>query len=150
MNNPHQRPVSNPRKFISAVFDLAYGARDGSEPLGSAEIKANLKEAGIDADAAWKDFTKLLHASPKTESLSEVRRRRLAAAPPIAAPGPATRKPRLALLEEISALVKSLGSQHAGLFARKWEEASDDDLAAIRDQLLRQQERSREDEQPRH
>ena len=60
MNNPRHRPVPNPPRFISSVFDLAYGARDGSEPLTTAEIKAQLQEAGIDPVAAWQQFLKLL------------------------------------------------------------------------------------------
>ncbi|MEO5961002.1 MAG: hypothetical protein ABIR80_17995, partial [Opitutaceae bacterium] len=78
MNNPRQQPVHHPQRFISSLFDLAYGARDGSEPLSPAEIKNQLREAGIDPDAAWKEFSTLLQPQAKRESLAAARQARLA------------------------------------------------------------------------
>lgn len=141
MSNPRQRPVPNPRKFISSVFDLAYGAHDGSEKLSDAEVQSSLREAGIDPNAAWKEFTALISAEPKKESLAEVRRQRLAVAqPPVDCVWQGT---RAMILAEIKGLL-TVGQ--VGVFARGWEQSSDEDLVALRDQLKRQKERSRTDE----
>lgn len=78
MNNPLQGPVTRPKQFVSSVFDLAYGARDGSEPLTAAEVNANLRESGINPDAAWSAASKILTASRDRLLLVEARRQRLA------------------------------------------------------------------------
>ncbi len=144
MNNPHQRPVSQPKRFIGSVFDLAYGAHDGSEPLSAAEIKACLQEAGIDCDAAWKAASALLTTSANRLSLADVHRQRLAGAKP-AVPAQAVRS-RSVLLDEINQLLSLLGPRTGAVFGRKWEESTAEDLAALCDQLKRQIERSKEDE----
>jgi len=144
MNNPHQRPVPNPKRFISSVFDLAYGAHDGSEPLSAAEIKTNLQEAGVDVAAGWKAVSALLEGASHRLSLADARRERLAAA---AAEVPARKvRARPALLEEIQQLLTALGPKMGTVFGRKWEESTEEDLAALCDQLRRQIERNKEDE----
>lgn len=144
MNNPHQRPVSQPKRFISSVFDLAYGAHDGSEPLSAAEIKAILQETGIDCDAAWKAASALLAPSASRLSLGDIHRQRLADARR-AAPAQVVR-PRSVLLDEINQLLSLLGPRTGAVFGRKWEESTAEDLSALCDQLKRQIERSKEDE----
>jgi hypothetical protein len=144
MNNPRQQPVPNPKRFIGSVFDLAYGMRDGSEPLTTAEIKSHLRESGLDPDLAWKEFSVLLQPQVKRESLAAARKARLAAPPPVAA-APASRE-RGALLKELQQLLALLKPQAGGVFARKWEDSTTEDLAAICSQLRRQIERSQSDE----
>lgn len=144
MSNPRQRPVPNPQRFISSVFDLGYGARDGSEPLTTAEVKAQLREAGIDPEAAWKEFSALLQPQVKRESLADARRARLAAPPP--APTAAAARSRTSLLEELGQLLGTLGPQTGAVFGRKWEDSTDEDLAAVCSQLRRQIERNKADE----
>jgi hypothetical protein len=144
MSNQRQRPVNHPQQFISSVFDLAYGMRDGSEPLTPGEIKAQLKEASIDPDAAWKQFSALLHAPAKHESLAYARRARLAAPPPTAATYPP--RSRTSLLEELQKLLAALKPHAGAVFGRKWEDSTDEDLAAVCSQLRRQIERSKSDE----
>lgn len=147
MSNPRQRPVPNAKRFIGSVFDLAYGARDGSEPLTTAEIKTHLREAGIDPDAAWKEFTALLQPQVKRASLADARRARLAAPPP--APTAQAPRSRTSLLEELRQLLGTLGPQTGAVFGRKWEDSTDEDLAAVCSQLRRQIERSKADEHRR-
>lgn len=144
MSNPRQRPVNHPQRFISSVFDLAYGARDGSEPLTPGEIKAQLQEAGIDPDAAWKQFSALLHAPAKKESLADARQARLAAPLPEAVIYPP--RSRGSLIEELQQLLAALKPQEGAVFARNWEDGTNEDLAAICSQLRRQIERSKADE----
>ena len=144
MSNPRQRPVTDPRKFINSAFDLAYGARDGSEQLSPAEIESDLREAGIDPAASWKAFSNALRGERKTESLAEARQRRLAAPPPSVVGF--ARKVREVMLREIESM---LASQPAGVFARGLESSSDDDIAALYEQVKRQKERSLADESRR-
>jgi hypothetical protein len=144
MSNQRQRPVTHPQRFLSSVFDLAYGARDGSEPLTTAEIKAHLQEAGIDPDAAWKEFSTLLRPVAQQESLAAARKARLAAPPPAAITCPP--RSRSLLLGELQQLIAALTGQTSGVFARKWEDSTDEDLAAVCSQLRRQIERSKTDE----
>ena len=141
MSNPRQSPVPNPRKFIGSVFDLAYGKHDGSEKVSDAEIEVGLREAGIDPEAAWKEFTKILQAEPKRESLADVRRRRLAVTPPSIVS--MVKRARTAILAEIDGL---LVGEPAGVFGRKWAQSTDEDLEILCDQLRRQKERSKTDE----
>ncbi|MBS0631622.1 MAG: hypothetical protein JSS11_06885 [Verrucomicrobia bacterium] len=148
MNNPRQQPVRNPERFISSLFDLAYGARDGSERLSSAEIKAQLKETGIDPDVAWKEFSALLHPQAKCESLSTWRKERLASSSPTQANNFSGNASRNAIVEEIERLL-GLAPQGGAVFGRKWEESTTEDLAAVCNQLRRQIERSKSDEQQR-
>ncbi|MGH7947197.1 MAG: hypothetical protein ACREH8_12080 [Opitutaceae bacterium] len=147
MSNPRQRPVTHPQRFISSVFDLAYGARDGSEPLTTAEIKTHLREAGLDPDAAWKEFSVLLQPQLKRETLAAVRKARLADAPPV----PATHPPRsrVSILDELNRLLATLTPQTGAVFGRKWEDSTDEDLAAVCSQLRRQIERNKADESRR-
>ena len=147
MSNQSQRPIPRPQHFVSSVFDLAYGARDGSEPLTTAEIKSQLKEVGIDPDAAWKQFSALLHAAPKHESLAEARRARLASLPPATLSHPS--HSRSSLLEELRELLAALRPQEGAVFGRKWEDSTNEDLAAVCIQLRRQIERSKADERGR-
>lgn len=144
MNNPRHQPVPNPRRFVGSVFDLGYGARDGSEPLSAAEIKAQLRDSGIDPDAAWKEFSALLQPQKLKESLAAARKARLAAPPPACAPQ--GHRARASLLEEMKRLIAALSPQNIGVFGRKWEESSDEDLAAVCNQLRRQIERNKADE----
>lgn len=141
MNNPRQRPVTNPKRFISSVFDLAYGARDGSEPLTTAEIKTHLSETGIDPDAAWKKFSALLKPQQKYDSLATVRKARLEAPRPSPVT-PAPTRSRLSLLEELKELLSVLPPQTGAVFGRKWEDSTSEDLAAVCSQLRRQIERN--------
>lgn len=144
MNNPRQQPVPHPQRFISSVFDLAYGARDGSEPLTPAEIKVHLREAGLDPDAAWKEFSALLQPQLKRESLAAARKARLAATAPASAPCPPQSRP--SLLAELQQLLASLTPNTGAVYGRKWEESTDEDLAAVCSQLRRQIERNKADE----
>jgi hypothetical protein len=146
MNNPRQQPVPHPRRFIGSLFDLAYGARDGSEPLSTAEIKVNLREAGIDPDAAWKEFSTLLQPQAKRESLAAARQARLAATVPTLATQ--ARGSRTSLLKELKQLMDELAGAGA-VFARGWENTTDEDLAIVCSQLRRQIERSKADEHRR-
>lgn len=138
MNNPLQRPVTRPQHFLSAAFDLAYGARDGSESLTSAEMKANLSEAGINPDAAWSAAIKSLAASRNRLLLADARRARLADYASRTKASTVATQSRDSLIGEIKRLIESLGSQPAAVFGRKWEESPAEDLASLRDQLERQ------------
>jgi hypothetical protein len=145
MNSPYQQPVPRPKQFISSVFDLAYGARDGSEPLSAAEVKAYLQEAGIDPDVAWKAASALFSVSAKTTSLAEARKRRLAAATAHVTLGIV--RTRSSLIEQIHQMLSLLEPNTGAVFARKWEESTAEDLSALCEQLKRQIERCKEDEQ---
>jgi hypothetical protein len=147
VNNPRHQPVPNPRRFIGSVFNLGYGAQDGSEPLSTAEIKAQLRDSGIDPDAAWKEFSTLLQPQIQKESLAAARKARLAAPPPASVPQ--GHRTRASLLDEMKQLIAALSSQDIGVFGRKWEESSDEDLAAVCNQLRRQIERNKADERRR-
>ena len=147
MSNPRQQPVPNPEKFISSVFDLAYGLRDGSEPLTTEEIKIHLRESGLDPDAAWKKFCALLQPQLKRESLAAARKTRLASPPPARATLPP--RSRSSLLEELQHILATLTPQTGGVFGRKWEDTTDEDLAAVCSQLRRQIERNKADEPQR-
>lgn len=147
MSNPRQRPVTHPQRFLSSVFDLAYGARDGSEPLTTAEIKAHLQETGIDPEATWEEFSVLLRPVAKQETLAAARKARLAAPPPAAATYPP--RSRTSLLDELQQLLATLKGETGAVFARKWEDSTEEDLAAVCSQLRRQIERSKTNESGR-
>jgi hypothetical protein len=147
MNNSQQQPVPNPGKFISSVFDLAYGLRDGSEPLTIAEIKIHLQESGLDPATAWKEFSALLQPQLKRETLTAARKARLAAPP--SAPAAPLQGSRSSLLEELRHLLATLTPQTGGVFGRKWEDSTDEDLSSICIQLRRQIERNKADESRR-
>lgn len=143
MSNPRQRPVHDPKGFIRTVFDLSYGARDGSEPLTLDELKGQLKEAGVDPVQALHEFHALLQPviDPKA-ALIAARKARLAAEKvaqhSVALP---SREQLLAKLSELMRLVEGTGG---AVFARKWETSSDEDLSSICRQLERQIQRNKE------
>jgi len=140
MNDPRPPPVPDPRRFISSMFDLAYGARDGSEPLTTAEIKTHLREAGIDPDAAWKEFSTLLQPQAKRESLAAARKARLAAASPaLVVRSQASRTSLVAEMKQLLGMLAGTGA----IFARGWEDTTDEDLAIVCSQLRRQIDRSK-------
>jgi hypothetical protein len=147
MSNPRQRPVTHPQRFISSVFDLAYGARDGSEPLTTAEIKTHLREAGLDPDVAWKEFSALLQPQLKRETLAAARKARRAAVPPV--PNIRPLRSRVSILDELKQLLATLTPQSGAVFGRKWEDSTDEDLAVVCSQLRRQIERNKTDESGR-
>lgn len=142
MNDPLQRPVSRPKQFVSSVFDLAYGARDGSEPLTAAEVNANLRETGINPDAAWSAASKMLAASRDRLLLVEARRQRLADLAGEAKASAQRTESRESIIDEIKRLITSFGSS-AAVFGRKWEDSPAEDLTSLRDQLVRQIARSK-------
>ena len=144
MNSPYQKPVPRPKQFISSVFDLAFGARDGSESMSPAEVKVYLRDAGIDPDVAWKVASALLAGTEKTLSLADARKRRLAAAQPQVSTEPA--RSTAFFVEKINQLLSFLEPNTGAVFARKWEEGTVEDLSALHDQLRRQIERCKQDE----
>lgn len=143
MNNPLQGPVTRPKQFVSSVFDLAYGARDGSEPLTAAEVNANLRESGINPDAAWSAASKILAASRDRLLLVEARRQRLADLAVEAKESAQRTESRESIIDEIKRLITSFGSPPAAVFGRKWEDSPAEDLTSLRDQLVRQIARSK-------
>lgn len=140
MNPRNNDPVRNPRQFVSSVFDLAYGVRDGSEPLSSAEIKASLTEAGVNLDAAWADARRILEQAQGRRELAEARRGR-SAAPELSAVA-VIGDTKEALIAKIRQCINLLGPGSATVFARKWENCSVGDLTAIHRQIERQVARS--------
>lgn len=143
-------PANDPRRMIKSIFDLAYGAQDGTEPRSAAEVDEYLRDAGIDPEAAWRSFQQLAglptttapapSAAPKT--LQPYREARLANPPPPLATQVAASAE--AILADIKQLLSSLGpAEAAAVFGRKWEHSSPEDLAALHEQLKRQVERNR-------
>ncbi|HEY0862628.1 MAG TPA: hypothetical protein VGD97_00865 [Lacunisphaera sp.] len=141
MNNPHQRPVTNPSNFAKSVFDLAYGTQDGTEKLSSAEVAQALVEAGIDPEATWKAFQSHLYPKPAEKPLEFVRKERLAAAQP--EQKAFTARSAQTIVAEIKKFLESLEpSDAAAVFGRNWENSPPEDLIAIYEQLKRQAKRN--------
>jgi hypothetical protein len=133
MNSFKQRPSQDACRFIESVFDLAFGATDGSEKLSPAEVTASLKASGIDPVAAWAGASKILEVAKKRQRLAHARAEREKYETP--ATSVSTNETRESLLAEILALFQSAGPAAQGMYARKHENAPIDDLRIYRDQL---------------
>lgn len=141
MKNFQQRPPEDACRFVDSVFDLAFGATDGSEKLSPSEIIANLKASGIDPEAAWSRISKTLGDAKKRQRLAEARAQRLAqAAPPQTI---STDETRESVLADFLSLFQSAGPSLQGMYGRKHESASLEDLMILRDQLKSVLERER-------
>lgn len=141
MNNPYQRPITNPRKFAKSVFDLAYGMQDGTEHVSPAQITEGLIESGIDPEAAWKSFQEHLCPKPRPKTLESARKERLAAAQSEQATF-AARSTEI-IISEIKKFLGTLApSDAAAVFGRNWENSPPQDLIAIYEQLKRQAKRN--------
>lgn len=126
------------RDFARSMFELGYGAAD--EKLSRDEIRQQLKEAGVDPDAAWTRTAKLLEAARGKIRLEDARAARERAQVKdceIQATSGAKSK----LVQEIQALFALAGPGLKGMYARNWTETAEEDLLALRDQLKRTIER---------
>ena len=141
MSNLKKRSPEDARRFLNSVFDLAFGATDGSETLSPQEVKASLKESGIDPDVAWSSASKILEAAKKRHRLNQARTQRLAHIPEREVVS--TTETRESVLAEFLALFQSAGPSLQGMYARKHESASLEDLQILRDQLKLVLERER-------
>jgi len=124
------------RRFLKSVFDLTEGAE--GEPVSRDEIRASLKEDGIDPDAAWKKFSTSLEVARNRQRLAEARAARLAKKDASAAYTTARNngdsEPHQNILQKIIQLLdemKAAGMPTAGMYARNYQETNDEDLRQI-------------------
>jgi len=142
MNEPKTRPTGkDPVRLMSKIFDLAHGALDDGEQLSPAEIRANLKHMGVDADKGWAKTQALLNQTEGRLRLADAREERLRIA--------AQSKPKVDAAETAASLIAQIRgllslSGEAEVYARKWEHSSVDDLKSLRDKLAKTAARAAE------
>lgn len=133
-----QNRGGDPREFVRSMFDLAYGAED--EKLTREEVRAQLKEAGINPDAAWAKTSKLIEAARGKVRLEDARAARIAAMKAATTVAPQAES-KDSLVKQIQELFAAVGPGMGAMYARNWTDGTVDDLASLRDQLKRTIER---------
>lgn len=135
MSKSEPRPTDkDPVQLMRRVFDLAYGALDADEQLSQGEVRANLKQMGVDIDKGWAEMQKSLKLVKGRIKLAEAREDRLKTA--------AQMKPVAGAAETVASLIAQITgllslSGQAAVYARKWENSSIDDLKSLRDKLAK-------------
>lgn len=134
MSADPKTPEKKSIQFLNTAVNVIVGAYEDTSSMTEAEIKQELREEGIDPDAAWAKAKKLLDASAGRLKLEQARRERLAASQASAAVRPAAREEsRESIIEQIKRLLTLEPS--AAVYARKWEDGDLSSLISLRDKL---------------
>lgn len=135
MTHSPKTPVSAGVRVSNTILDTALGAPESSATLPLPELKADLKQAGIDLESSWRNAQQIAGLAQKRASLGHARRERLRFEASQSA-GSEQRLPesRESLIEQIRKMI--LFQPGTAVYARKWEEGSDNDLLSLRDALI--------------
>jgi uncharacterized protein with von Willebrand factor type A (vWA) domain len=126
---------------MGRIYELAHGALDDGEQLSRAEIRADLKQMGIDPDKSWAEVQVFLKQAEGRIRLAEAHEKRIKAAAK-ARPAEGATETVESLIAQIKGLL-SLSGQ-AAVYARKWENSSIEDLKSLRDKLAKTAARAAE------
>lgn len=133
MSADPKTPENEGIQFPNAAINLIVGIDEDTSSMSEAEIKQELREEGVDADAAWAKAKKLLDASAGRLKLEQARRERLSAQQTVAAAKSPTPESRESIIEQIKRLLAL--EPTAAVYARKWEDGDLAALISLRDQL---------------
>ena len=133
MSADNAKPYNDRIRFSTSVLNLITGEEDIESPLTEQELKQDLRESGIDPDAAWQKTKKLLDAAGGRLKLETARRERLATAPRASTPKACVSETRESLIEQIKRMLTIEPS--AAVYARKWEDGDLNSLISLRDKL---------------
>lgn len=125
---PTKNPIS-PREFFSTIAQIAYTGSDDRDSCD--KVRADLKGAGIDPDAALRQLQARLKAFDARQRLEAARAARLAVQPQQRREQRA--EPRASVIEQIRQLL--MLNPSLSVFANRWENSSDENLISIRDRL---------------
>ena len=133
MSSDPKTPDDKGIQFPNAAINLIVGTDENTSSLSETEIKQELREEGVDPDAAWAKAKKLLDASAGRLKLEQARRERLAAPQSVAAAKSPIPESRESIIEQIKRLLALEPS--AAVYARKWEDGDLAALISLRDKL---------------
>jgi len=120
-------------RFSDSAIKLITREEDIDLPKTEQELKQELRESGIDPDAAWQKTKKLLDAAGGRLKLETARRERLATVTRAATSKVSIEDTREFLIEQIKRLLAI--EPAAAVYARKWEDGDLNALISLRDKL---------------
>ncbi len=133
MSADPKTPKNKSIQFPNAAINLIVGTDEDTSSMSETEIKQELREEGVDPDAAWAKAKKLLDTAGGRLKLEQARRERLAAQQTVAAATSSTTESRESIIEQIKRLLALEPS--AAVYARKWEDGDLAALISLRDKL---------------
>lgn len=127
----------------SQLVEHTYGTDEAIAQHSAEELKQFHEDAGIDVESGYSTLQAMLRQAEGRARLAAAREQ-LRSEATLAAARPVVTETRESLIDQIRALLSQLPG--AGVYARKWEDSTLEDLRSLRDQLKRTAERAAERE----